>query len=88
MTFPTKKGITFQVIKSLTLATDMVDTDLNKDLHYFITVRSGNPCVDLRKNWKSENGENLVLTKKGICLRPIEDSTLKSHASTLDKEVP
>ena len=94
MTFPTKKGITFQVIKSLTLATDMVDTHLNKDLHYhiggniFITVRSGNPCVDLRKNWKSENGENLVLAKKGICLRPIEDSTLKSHASTLDKEVP
>lgn len=74
----------------------MVDIALNKDedLHYhiggniFITVRSCNPCVDLRKNWKPENGKTLVPTKKWIFLRLIEHSTLKSHASTLDKEVP
>lgn len=66
----------------------------DEDLHYhiggniFITVRSGIPCVDLRKNWKTENGENLEPTKKEIRLRLIEDSTLKSHASSLQKEVP
>ena len=63
-------------------------------IHYHIggnislTVRSDNPCVDLRKYWKSENEENLVPTKKGICLHPAEYITLKSHVSTLEKEVP
>ena len=96
--FPTTIGInlSLEFFKSLTLATDMVDTALNKneDLHYhiggniFLTVRSDNPCVDLRKYWKPENEENLVPTKKGICLRPAEYITLKSHVSTLEKEVP
>ena len=96
--FPTKKGISLnlELFKSLALATDMVDTAMNKneDLHYhiggniFLTVRSDNPCVDIRKYWKPENEVNLVPTKKGICLRPTEYVNLKSHVSNLEKEVP
>ena len=68
--------------------------DKNKDLHYniggniILTVRSDNPCVDIRKYWKPENEVNLVPTKKGICLRPTEYVNLKSHVSNLEKEVP
>ena len=51
-------------------------------------MRSGNPCVDLRKYWKPENEENLVPTKEWIYLHPAEYITLKSHASTLEKEGP
>ena len=96
--FPTTKGInlSLELFKSLKLAIDMVDAAMykNEDLHYqiggniFITVRSGNPCVDLRKYWKPENEENLVPTKKRIHLGPAEYITLKSHASTLDKKIP
>ena len=96
--FPTTKGISLslELFQSLTLATDMINTAMNKnkDLHYhfggniFITVRSDNPCVDIRKYWNPENEVNLVPIKKGICLRPAEYGTLKSHASNLEKEVP
>ena len=74
----------------------MVDTTMskNEDLHYyiggniFLTVRSDNPCVDIRKYWKPENEENLVPTKKGICLRPAKYVNLKAHVSNLEKEAP
>ena len=89
--FPTKRGISLslELFKSLALATDMVDTAMNKNevLNYhiggniFLTVRSDNPCVNIRKYWKPENEENLVPTKKGICLRPAEYVNLKSHVS-------
>ena len=62
--FKTKKGISLnlELFKSLALATDMVDTAMNKneDLHYhiggniFLTVRSDTPCVDIKKFWKPD----------------------------------
>ena len=93
--FPIKKGISLnlEIFKSLELATDMVDTAMNKneDLHYhiwgniFLTVRSDNPCVDIWKYWKPESEVNLV-PKKGICLRPTEYVHLKSHVRNLEKK--
>ena len=92
--FTTKKGISLilELFKSLALATDMVDTAINKneDLHYhirgniFLIVRSDNPCVDIRKYRTPENELNLVPTKKGICLRLAEYVNLKSHVSNQD----
>ena len=96
--FTTKQGIilNLELFKSLALATDMVDTAINKneDLHYqirgniFLTVRSESPCVDIRKYWTPENEVNLVPTKKGLCLRPAEYVNLKSHVSNLEKKFP
>lgn len=96
--FPTKKGISLplQLFKTLTLSTDLIDTALAKkeELNYhvgsniFISVKSDSPCVNIRKYWKPENEENLVPTKKGICLRPLEYGKLKSHLSSIEKAFP
>lgn len=96
--FPTKKGISLplQLFKTLTLSTDLIDTALAKkeELNYhvganiFISVKSDGPCVNIRIYWKPENEENLVPTKKGICLRPLEYGKLKSHLSSIEKAFP
>lgn len=96
--FPTKKGISLnlQLFKTLTLSIDLIDTALAKkeDLNYhiganiFLTIKGDSPCVNIRKYWKPENEENLVPTKKGICLRPLEYLNLKLHLSSIEKAVP
>ena len=63
--FPTKKGrrlsSNLELFKSLALSTTRLQCiNKNEDLHYniggniilHVTVRSDNPCVDIRKYWK------------------------------------
>ena len=104
--FPTKKGISLNLdlFKILSLATDMVDTAMNKnkDLHYHI---GGNiflltfPNCEKRISlcWhkkiletrkRSEPCTHHVPTRKEICLRPAKYVNLKSNESNLEKEIP
>ncbi len=41
----------------------------------YVTIGQGSVCVDIRRYWKPQ--EEVVPTKKGICLRPAEYSRLK-----------
>ena len=96
--FPTKKGISLKldIFKSLELSLDMIDSALQnkEDLQYhmgsniFCTVKKDSPCVDIRQYWRPPNQKELVPTKKGLCLRPVEYRTLKSRVSELHKVIP
>lgn len=71
-----------------------IKPDKEEDLNYhiganiFVTVKEDSFCVGIGRYWKPENGENLVPTKKGICLRPLEYLNLKLHLSSIEKAVP
>ena len=59
----------------------------------YCTVTEGSSCMNIRQFWKPK--DELVPTKKGLCLRPIEYSTLKEFVpkigttlSELDRVVP
>ena len=54
----------------------------------FVTVKAGNPCVNIRQFWRPNKEESVVPTKKGLCLRPFEFSSLKSIVSKIEELVP
>lgn len=49
------------------------------------TVKEGNPCVDIRQFWKPEE---VILCKKGLCLRPGEYRRLKQSILGIGAAVP
>jgi hypothetical protein len=96
--YPTKKGVSFnlEIFKTLALSWDLIDTTLEKgdELNYHLgsnimcTIQKDNPCVNIRKFWQPPNEQNLVPTKKGLCLRPAEYRALKTHQDEIEKIVP
>ena len=93
---PTKKGISLTLMRWKCLANilDQVDEALKNKTSYechlggnvSCTVKEGNPCVDIRQFWKPE--ENVVPTKKGLCLRPGEYQRLKEVLSDIGNVLP
>lgn len=82
---PTMKGIslTLNPWKNFVDILDYVDEALQNGTVYqnylggnvYCTVKEGNPCMDIRQFWKP--AEEVVPTKKGLCLRPGEYQRLK-----------
>ena len=52
----------------------------------YCSVTENNPCVDLRQYWKPE--EEVLPTKKGLCLRPFEYGRLKMMISEVGQALP
>lgn len=96
--YATKKGISLNqnLLKTFSLALDMIDTALSKkeELNYhigsnvFCTIQQGNPCVNIRQYWRPPGNETLVPTKRGLCLRPVEYRALKFHIAEIEKVIP
>ena len=91
---PTKKGISLTLMswKNLINQLEYLDKAL-ENREYYQSHLGGNVycklysvCVDLRQYWKPE--EEVVPTKKGICLKPIEYKLLKKHAVEIGKVLP
>lgn len=93
---PTKKGIWLTLMrwKNLTDAIEYVDQTLQNRQTYnthlggnvFCNVGKGSVCVDIRQFWKPEN--DVVPTRKGICLRPAEYSRLKELMPEIGRNLP
>ena len=80
---PTRKGIIhpFQrwkmLLDSFRLLDQLFSENRQNKSHLggnvFVTIHPNNVCVDIRQhNWLPPNQSNVVLTKKGITLRPTE----------------
>ena len=54
--------------------------------HIYCTVTEGNPCMDIRQYWKPK--DEVIPTKKGLCLRPIEYSVLKELIPEIGTTLP
>ena len=93
---PTKKGISLSLSrwKSLVDAIETIDQTLKDKRDYeshlggnvYCRVQQDNPCVDIRQHWKPEN--EVIATKKGICLRPLEYKRLKEVLPEIDQALP
>ena len=92
----TKKGISLTLLrwKCLVDCLHLVDEALNNGTSYqnhlggnvYCTVKEGNPCVDIRQHWKPT--EEVVPTKKGLCLRPYEYRSLKEIIAHIGAAIP
>ena len=93
---PTKKGISLTLMrwKSFVNCINNVDEALNNETSYqnhlggnvYCTVKESNPCVDIRQHWKPS--EEVVPTKKGLCLRPGEYRRLKESIYDIGTAIP
>ena len=93
---PTKKGISLTLLrwKCLVDNLDKVDEALINNQSYslhlggnvYCKVRESNPCVDIRKYWKPE--EEIVPTRKGLCMRPREYLRLKEIVADVGAVIP
>ena len=93
---PTKKGISLTLLrwKSFLDFMSEVDKALKSDDAYrlhlggnvYCTVKENNPCVDIRQYWKPQ--EDVVPTKKGLCLRPEEYQRLKDFLPKIGEALP
>ena len=91
---PTKKGISLTLLryKNLIDGTETIDKALQDKESYqshlggnvYCTVNGS--CVDIRKYWKPE--EEVVPTKKGLCLRPFEYQRLKELITEIGLTLP
>lgn len=91
---PTKKGISITPMrwKNFVNYLDYVDHALSENETYsshlggnvYCSVEEGS--VDIRQYWKPE--EELVPTKKGLRLRPLEYARLKGFISDIGKALP
>ena len=52
----------------------------------YCTVTEGSPCMDIRQYWKPK--DEVIPTKKGSCLRPIEYSVLKELIPVIGTTLP
>ena len=93
---PTKKGISLTLIrwKWLVDNIDYIDEALKKGDVYeqhlggnvYVKIKQGGVCVDIRQYWKPE--EEVVPTKKGLCLRPTEYERLKEVIPEIGTALP
>lgn len=93
---PTKKGISLTLMrwKNLVDAIEYVDQGLRNNDGYkthlggnvYICIGAGSVCVDIRQFWKPEN--EVVPTKKGLCLRPGEYQRLKELIPEVGRTLP
>lgn len=91
---PTKKGISLTLMryKNFVEVTETVDKALLDKESYerhlggnvYCTVKGS--CVDIRQYWKPE--EEVVPTKKGLCLRPLEYKRLKELITEVGQTLP
>lgn len=44
----------------------------------YIHAKENNPCVDIRQYWKPDKESDIVPTRKGLCLRPVEFSAFEA----------
>ncbi|XP_063411141.1 uncharacterized protein LOC134694076 [Mytilus trossulus] len=95
---PTKKGISLPLNrwKMLVDSFDYLDQALVENNTYtthvggnvYASITTNSVCVDLRKNWLPPNQTEVVPTKKGITLRPMEYTKLKEAVSVIGDFVP
>ena len=93
---PTRKGISLTMMrwKKWTDSTEEVDQAQTDKRAYqshiggnvYCTVTEGSGCVDIRQYWKPE--EDLIPTKKGLCLRSFEYTRLKECLFDIGQALP
>ena len=93
---PTKKGISLPLMrwKNLVYQIEYVYKALQNKQSYgyhvggnvFCGIDENIVCVDIRQYWKPN--EEVVPTKKGICLRPKEYNRLKELIPSIGKALP
>ena len=93
---PTKKGISLTLMhwKNWVDYLEYRDQAIAEKKHYkshlggnvYCTVNEGSACMDIRQYWKPQ--EEVVPTKKGLCLRPIEYNTLKELLPDIGNVLP
>ncbi|XP_060569261.1 uncharacterized protein LOC132727709 [Ruditapes philippinarum] len=93
---PTKKGISLTLMrwKNVVDAVEFVDQSLgNKQVYnahlggnVYMSIKAGCVCVDIRQYWKPK--DDVVPTKKGLCLRPAEYVKLKEVIPDIGKNLP
>lgn len=93
---PTRKGISLTLMrwKNLMDYVECLDQALTDKKAYnshlggnvYCQVQQDNPCVDIRQYWKPE--EDLIPTKKGLCLRPAEYKRLKQLLPEIGQTLP
>ena len=72
---PTKKGISLLQWKNWVNQIEYADAAQQEKMSIVMKQKTVCVCVDIRQCWKPQ--EELVTTKKGICLRPSEYNRLK-----------
>ena len=93
---PTKKGISLTLMRWKNLV-DQLDYACNalqdKQSYWchlggnvYCNIAEKSVCVDIRQYWKPEN--EVVPTKKGLCLRPKEFDRLKEQVAEIGKVLP
>jgi len=95
---PTKKGMSLTVgrWKLLVEVIEMSDSGLKNNssqkMHLgdnvYASVRGGNPYIDIRQYWKPFNKDDIVPSKKVICLHSTEDKKLKTMFSVIGDSFP
>ena len=93
---PTKKGIRLTLMrwKNWVDAIEYLDQTLEDKETYsnhmggnvYCTVTEGSHCVDIRQYWKPQ--DDVVPTKKGLCLRPLEYKRLKELVPEINETLP
>ena len=64
------------------------DVSFHVGANVFVKVTKDNPCVDIRQYWKPPNQDDLVPTKKGLCLRPSEYKLFRECVPDIEKSLP
>ena len=93
---PTKKGISLTLMrwKNFVDYVEYLDEALENKKMYsshlggnvYCAVAESSKCVDIRQYWKPE--EEVVPTKKGLCLRPSEYNRLKEVIPEIGQTLP
>jgi len=93
---PTKKGISLTLMrwKNWVDYQEYLEQALNDKQAYsshlggnvYCTVTEKSRCVNIRQYWKPQ--DEVVPTKKGLCLRPDEYTKLKELVPEIGKAVP
>ena len=93
---PTKKGISLTLMRWKNWVDSLEYADQAKAEkkpymghlggNVYCTVTEDSSCMDIRQFWKPK--DELVPTKKGLCLRPIEYSALKELVPQIGTTLP
>ena len=93
---PTKKGISLNLMrwKNWVDQLEYVDKALENKQSFtyhlggnvFCKIGENSVCVDIRQFWKPQ--DEVVPTKKGMCLRPLEYSSLKQRLPEIGNVLP